>query len=478
MLLLELGREQGLLLDRLSAKKDSEIPETGNEKGGCMEQAKPTWRFSKTVWISNFVELLERVGWYCMFIALTLYLTRVVGFSDVAVGWIVGLFAAILYFLPSIMGAWADKVGFRNALMTSLALLTVGYWLLGALAFKWSAILSLILIMVGAAIFKPVLSGTMAKCSDAVNRARVFSIFYMAVNIGAFSGKMVARELRMSMGLEYINYFAAAVCLFGLIIVALFYNNVDHKRTGKKGSEILKGLWHVIKDVRYIVFLIIVGGFWSIQGQAYATMPKYVLRLVGESASPEWISNVNPLVVMIFVIPVTQLVRKIRPISSMMIAFLIMPISALAVAASPWLEAIGGPSIKVIGNIGMHPVTILMAVGVGLQGLGECFLQPRFFEYISKQAPEGEIGLYMGYSYLKSFFSYIFTFVLSGYLLAAYCPDPKTLTPEEMTTAYADAHYIWYVYAGIGLVTFFALVLFNYVTRRIDRARGVISDLH
>ena len=301
-----------------------------------MEQAKPTWRFPKVVWVSNFVELLERVGWYCMFIALTLYLTRSVGFTDVQTGWIVGLFASILYFLPSLMGAWADKIGFRRALLVSFVILTIGYGLLGAFQFKWTTILSLILIMVGAAIFKPVLSGTKAKCSDDINRARVFSIFYMAVNIGAFSGKMVSRELRMSLGLEYINLFASAVCLVALVVVFLFYKNVDHGKNGeagKKGKEILKGLWHIIKDVRYIIFLLIVGGFWSIQGQIYATMPKYVLRLVGEGASPEWISNVNPLIVVLCVIPVTQLVRKIRPISSMMIAFLIMPLSALVISA-------------------------------------------------------------------------------------------------------------------------------------------------
>ncbi len=442
------------------------------------QQTKATWRFPKAVWVSNFVELLERVAWYCMFIALTLYLTSSIGFTDVQTGWIVGLFASILYFLPSLMGAWADRVGFRRALIVSFIAMMVGYGLLGAFQLKWTAIVSLILIMVGAAIFKPVLSGTMAKCSDGANRARAFSIFYMAVNIGAFSGKMVSRELRMALGLEYITLFASAVSLLGLIIVFFFYKNVDGMETGKKGKEILQGLWHVIHDFRFIIFLIIVGGFWSIQGQIYATMPKYILRLVGEGASPEWISNVNPLIVMIFVIPVTQLVRKIKPISSMMIAFIIMPLSALAVAFSPILESMAGSNIEILGKIAMHPITIMMAVGVGLQGLGECFLQPRFLEYISKQAPEDEIGLYMGYSYLKSFFAYIFTFVISGYLLAAYCPDPKTVAPENLSTAYANAHYIWYIYAGIGFATFLALIIFNAITRRIDKARGVVSDLH
>jgi dipeptide/tripeptide permease len=447
-----------------------------------MSEAKMTWRFPKAVWVSNVLELFERFSWYGMYIALTLYLTRNIGFTDVQTGWIVGLFAAILYFLPALMGAWADKIGFRKALIISFGLMALGYALLGALQYKVFAIISLILVMFGAAIFKPVITATMAKCTDEINRARAFSIFYTAVNIGAFTGKMFARELRLHWGLEYINLFAGALSLIAMIMVVFFYKDSAHNLDGEsseagKSKEIIKGLIHIMKDVRYIIFLIILGGFWSTQSQAYATMPKYVLRMVGESASPEWISNVNPFIVVLLVIPITQLVKRIKPISAMLIGFIIMPISALAVAFAPVLESMAGSNIHLVGKVAMHPITIMMAIAVGLQGLAECFLQPRFFEYISKQAPKDEVGLYMGYSYLKSFFSYIFTFVISGYLLAAYCPDPKTIAPENMEAAYANAHHIWFIYAGIGMIAFFAMFIFNIVTKRIDEKRGHVSGL-
>jgi dipeptide/tripeptide permease len=443
--------------------------------GGSPSGGKPTWRFPKAVWISNVLEVMERVAWYAMYIALTLYLTRNIGFSDEATGWIIGVFVSVLYFLPTLMGAWADQAGYRKSLIVSFALMTVGYTLLGGWQNKGAAITSLVFVMLGAALFKPVITATMAKCSDEVNRARVFSIFYTAVNIGAFSGKMFARELRLHWGLEYINLLAGALSLVALVVTVLFYKGPDLQsveENGKKAKEILKGLLHVVKDVRYIVFLIIIGGFWSTQHQSYATMPKYMLRVVGESASPEWISNVNPLVVVLLVIPITRLVKKLKPISAMLIAFIIMPISSLAVVFGNTLEGMTGSTLHLFGRIAMHPVTLMMGVAVGLHGLAECFLQPRFFEYISKQAPDDEVGLYMGYSYLKSFFSNLLTFVLSGYLLAAYCPAPETLSPEEMATAYDKAHYIWYVYAGIGLFAFFALLVFNIVTKKIDARKG------
>jgi len=437
-------------------------------------EGKLTWRFPRTFWTSNVAELFERAAYYGAFIAMTLFLTRNVGFSDIETGWVVGAFASLMYFMPTFMGALSDRIGFKNALLLAFALLTVGYASLGAFPTKLMAIISLAVIMLGGAIVKPVITGTMAKCSDSVNRARAFSIFYQFVNIGSFSGKMVAKELRISLGLEYINFYAATMALAAFILVAILYKNMD--RVNEKREDIkaiLKGLWEVIKNVRFIIFLLIIGGFWSVQGQMYATMPKYTLRLIGESASPEWLANVNPFIVVLFVIPITQLVRKMKPISAMMIAMIIMPLSGIAIAMSPVLEKMAGSNIQIIGSIAMHPITIMMAIGIGMQGLAECFLSPRFLEYVSKLAPKDKVGLYMGYSNLKSFFSYIFSFVISGYLLAAYCPDPRTLAPDQLEGAYCYAHYIWYIYAGIGFVALIALYAYQKICNAIDRKHHV-----
>ena len=87
-----------------------------------------------------------------------------------------------------------------------------------------------------------------------------------------------------------------------LIIILILYRNVDKTGVGKSLREIWLGFLKVIKNLRFMAIIIIVGGFWAIQHQLYATMPKYVLRTVGESASPEWYANVNPLVVILFVL--------------------------------------------------------------------------------------------------------------------------------------------------------------------------------
>lgn len=442
-----------------------------------MTTTKLSWRFPREFWTANFIELFERAAYYGAFIAMALYLTDRVGFTDIETGWVIAVFASVLYFMPTLMGAAADKMGFKNSLVLAFTLLAAGYALLGAFQLKATAIASLALILLGGAIVKPVISGTVAKCSDEAHRARAFSIFYQMVNIGAFFGKTVAKPLRVSLGLEYINFYAAAMAIVALVLVLLFYKNVDAHGAGKNLKEVFSGLWRVLKNIRFMALIIIVGGFWAIQGQLYATMPKYTIRLIGQGASPEWLANINPFIVVLFVIPITHLFRKIRPVNSMAIGLFIIPISALLIAMSPILERAFGNSIHVIGDIVMNPITVMMIFGIALQGLAECFLSPRFLEYASRQAPQGETGLYMGYSYLTTFFAWLFGFAVSGYLLEAFCPDPKTVPPELMGTAYAHAHYIWYFFAGVGVVAFALLMLYKFVTDRIDRRNMVTEEI-
>lgn len=445
-----------------------------------MTAKETTWKYPMTFWIANTMELFERAAYYGCFIFLTVYLTQRVHFTDIETGYVTGAFSFLLYFMPTIMGTLADRIGFKASICLAFCLLAGGYALLGALPTKPAALSALVLILIGGAIVKPVVSGTVAKCSDDVNRARAFSIFYWAVNIGAFGGKSLVDPIREAFenpevpgsGLQYINFYSSAMALVALVFAIFFYRNVEGSQEPKSIREIFNGLLKVLTNWRFLSLIIITGLFWSIQGQLYATMPKYLFRMVGEFTKPGWIANVNPLVVVICVIPITHLVRKIRPVSSIGISFLIIPLAALSVAIAPLF---GSEPIS-LGFISMHPIVLLMVIGIACQGFAECFLSPRYLEFASKQAPKGETGLYMGYSHLNAGFGWLFGFILSGILLDRWCPDPaslpETLTAVELQSRYAHAHYIWYVFTAIGVLGFFLLLGFKTLTDHLDRKNG------
>jgi MFS family permease len=118
----------------------------------------------------------------------------------------------------------------------------------------------------------------------------------------------------------------------------------------------------------------------------------------------------------------------------------------------------------------------MMIVGIGIQGLAECFISPRFLEYFAVQAPKGEEGTYMGFSHLHTFFSALIGFIMSGFLLDAYCPDPNSLpagiSEVQKAAYYADAHILWYYFVVIAAVAALALFIFRLVTNRIDSKKS------
>jgi len=445
--------------------------------------------YTRAFWVANSVELLERLAYYAVFIVITLYLSNVWGFSDIEAGFISGSFSATLYLLPTFVGAYADKIGFRSAIMIAFGLLTLGYGGLGLFptllesaglvsyemtttfnglntsSLRWSIVPVLFLIVVGGSFIKAVISGTVARETTSETRARGFAIFYMMVNIGAFIGKTVVDPLRKSMGdqgLVYLNFFSAGMTLAAFITVFFLYKSVKTEGQGKSFAEIGRGLLKVLGNFRLLALILIVSGFWLIQGQMYATMPKYVIRMIGAEASPGWYANVNPFIVFVLVNFITSLLKKRTALFSMTIGMLIIPLSALTMSF--------GTQIGADYILGLHPVAFMMIVGIAMQAVAECFISPRFLEYFSHQSPKGEEGLYLGFSHLHSFFSYLFAFGLSGILLDKYCPDPRGFSsPEAYSVATQHAHYIWYVFVGIGLISFIALLIYGYVTRRLDK---------
>ncbi len=437
---------------------------------------KPGWSFPKDFWLANLMELCERAAYYGFFILLTVYLTDLVGFSDVMSGTISGLFAGFLYFLPPFSGAISDRIGFKNGLVLAFGLLTVGYFFLGVTHSKISVLFFLTVLMVGASFIKPLITGTVAKTSDEVNRARAFSIFYWMVNIGAFSGKTVVPWIRKGIGLEYINFFSAAVSFIALIIAIFLFRNLELKTERKSFKEIFNGLIKILTNTRLIILTLIISGFWLIQAQLYQTMPKFVLRIVGQEANPEWIANVNPFIVVVFVLIVTQMMKKRIAVNSMLVGLFLMPLSAFSMSLGPWLQSIVGNETPIFGIL-FHPFTIMMIVGISLQGLAECFISPRFLEYFSLQAPKGEEGVYLGFSHLHSFVSYIAGGVISGFLLEKYCPDPNTLpkgiTELQKASYYTNAHTIWYYFAAIGILSAIALIIYKWYYNKKDRQLAV-----
>src|SRR4029077_4049783 len=196
-------------------------------------------------------------------------------------------------------------------------------------------------------------------------------------NIGSSTGKTIVAPIRIQMGVGNVPYFSAAAALVGLAIVALTY--FPHEARGERPrsvGETLRGMVTAMGNARFTALILITAGFWAIQGQLYASMPDYVIRMAGETYKPEWYANVNPLIVVLNVVWVTQLVRTWAPATAITVAMVLIPFSSLVMATAHLFTG----NVMVFGA-SVHPITLTMVIGIAIQGFAESFPSPKYLEF-------------------------------------------------------------------------------------------------
>lgn len=154
----------------------------------------------------------ERFGYYTMLAIFTLFLQAKFGFTIDQTSTIFGGFLAMVYFMPLVGGILADKFGYGKMVTAGIVIMFVGYLLLaiptGFDKMGMGQIMmfsALALIAIGTGLFKGNLQVIVGNLYDdprySAKRDTAFSIFYMAINIGALFAPTAATKVT--------NYFMA-----------------------------------------------------------------------------------------------------------------------------------------------------------------------------------------------------------------------------------------------------------------------------
>jgi POT family proton-dependent oligopeptide transporter len=172
-----------------------------------------------------FTEMWERFGYYLMLGIFLLYMTDTakngMGFGRAKAADIVGTYLALVYLTPFLGGLLADRImGYRRAIVLGGLLMAAGYLglaLPGITAF-W---ISILLIIIGNGFFKPNISTLVGNLyadeKYKQNKDAGYNIFYMGINIGAFTCNFVAAYLRNYYGWGYAFAAAGIGMIIGII---------------------------------------------------------------------------------------------------------------------------------------------------------------------------------------------------------------------------------------------------------------------
>ena len=146
----------------------------------------------------------ERFGYYTMLAIFLLFIQAKFGFSTAAASQIYSIFLAAVYFMPFFGGILADKIGYGKCVTIGVAVMFLGYICLSIPTAPSTAGMvlmlgALLLIAVGTGLFKGNLQVLVGNLYDdpkySSKRDSAFSLFYMAINIGAMFAPSAATAI-------------------------------------------------------------------------------------------------------------------------------------------------------------------------------------------------------------------------------------------------------------------------------------------
>lgn len=398
--------------------------------------------FEPAFWVANVSEIFERLAYYGAFSSLANYLHESLNFPTTQTGVLTGIFGGMVWFLAILGGAIADRLGFRRALSLAYLILGCAYFLLGSLGASWMAgvraavplgvLVAVVLTLpaLGIAMVKPSVVGTTARASRESVRSIGYSIYYTMVNIGGAAGPYIASWAHRHLGVENVFRVSAASVFLMFLAVLLFFK--EPKRSGETHNasmgETARNFFTVLTNPKFMLFLLIFSGYWIVFWQQYIILPIYIHGYIDPNADVELILITDAAVVICFQFLVTYLTQKIPAFRAITLGTLISALGWLIVA--------------------FHPAVWAVVASIAVVALGEIVLSPRYYEYISRLAPPGQQGTYMGFAFLPIGLGSLIGGWLGGRLMDYY----GTIIQRPAR--------VWWAFAGIG--TFTALLMWAY----------------
>ncbi len=425
-----------------------------------MAELQPRKGFPRTFWTANVLELFERAAYYGMNSVLAVYLTGEVakgglGFDEKSVGFLQSIVYAMIYVLPILGGALADRYGYRRMLMVAFSLLTAGYFATGYMSSYGMVFLALLVMATGSGLFKPIISGTIARTTDDSNSAFGFGIYYWMINLGAFLAPLVVSWLK-GFSWQYVFTASAIYCALMLLPTLFVFTEPPKPENTKSFKQVLLGAAEVLGDARFMLMIVIYSGFWILYFQNFGSVLWYLrdfidkapvstavtsmLAAIGLNVTftfdAEHVTSINAGTIILLQVLVSRLVKNTPALPTMVSGMAIGAIGFLLLASSqnPWI----------------------FVLGIAVFSIGEMTAHPKYYSFVGLVAPADRKAVYMGFAFLYGVIGSLLGSSFGAYLYA------QMLKPAMgLATAGETARNFWLIFAALDVVAAGGLIWFN-----------------
>jgi proton-dependent oligopeptide transporter, POT family len=404
--------------------------------------------FERPFWVANLSELFERLSYYAAFASLPRYLHESLNFGVERASSLAGLFGGLVWFLAAFGGALADRMGFRRALSLAYLILATSYFLLGSIGSPWLAPLRhamplvvlvafiLMLPALGIALVKPCVVGTTARASRENVRSIGYSIYYTVVNVGAAAGPFLAGWVHQHLSVEKVFLMAALsvfVMFFAVLLLFREPRRLDEAQTESLG-QVARNFLTVTSNWRFMLFLVIFSGYYVAFWQQFIILPLYIHDYVNPNTNTEMLLMTDALTVIALQMVASLLTQKLPSFRGITLGTLI---SGLA-----WIL------------LSVHPSVPMAVATLVVVAMGEITQQPRYYEYISRLAPSGQQGTYMGFAFMPIGIGSLVGGWLGGFLI------------HHFGEVLHQPALIWVAVSGAGVATAGLLWVYDRFVRR------------
>lgn len=419
-------------------------------------------KFPFVFWSANFIELLERAAYYAVASFVVIYLHETLNMDPVKATFLNGtILWGLLYFLPPLSGTLADKYGFKKSLVFCFVLLFLGYFFLGNAQKIWKlssdytipVTISILLIGIGGSFVKPCISGTVQKTAS-FNPVLGFGIFYMTINIGSMIGRIISYNFRIRLGIPSIfSIVATSFALLAFLASIFLYREPEGeaKEKPKTLKEAIINMFLVLKDLKFIFFLVSIGFFWAIYVQIYNLIPLF-LRFIDKDAPVELYTLVNPVMIVLFQLLITKISKNLGAIISIILGIII---TILGVSLNLIPPLFGLSISKETGILNIPLGGLIILISIASMAIGEMLTSPRIYQYIGSISPKGKEGLYLGYANLPLAFGTIIGAPFGGYLFKVFVENPAKNNMEP------KIFILWLIVSFLGMISLSGIIFYN-----------------
>ena len=425
--------------------------------------------FPRVFWVANAMELFERAAYYGLNSVLGIYLTNTVakgglGFSESSVGFLQSLIYALTYIVPIAGGALADRYGYRRMLLFSFCILAAGYFVAGSVTGYGAVFGALLVMATGAGLFKPIISGTLARTTTEENSGFGFGIYYWMINIGAFLAPLAVSVLK-GFSWRYVFVASSLYCAAMLLPTVFLFRDPPKPENTRSLGEVARSAAMVLGDARFMLMIVVYSGFWILYFQNFGSVLWYLRDFV--DATPvnlafarigiplkfdaEHVTVINGGTIILLQVLVSRLVKEVRPLPTMITGIVIGTLGFLCLSAST--------------NVWVF------ILGISVFSIGEMTAHPKYYSYVGLVAPADKKAVYMGYAFLYGVIGSLVGSSLGGALYGAML---KPLVGQP--GAAASARTFWLLFVALNAVAAVGLLAYDRVfaqdtpaTRRLAR---------